>query len=61
MPSPPAPHLNESKKLCEQARVLQEAVRITVAKAKETVARSHRVVERIKEREKNQTLRQHHS
>ena len=52
MPSPPATHLDESKKLCEQARVLREAVRITVAKSKEAVARSHRMLARIKDREK---------
>ena len=52
MPSPPAPHLNESKKLCEQARVLREAVKITVTKSKEAVARSRRIVARIKDRDK---------
>jgi hypothetical protein len=52
MPLPLAPHLDESKKLCEQARVLREAVRITVAISKEAVARSHRIVARIKERGK---------
>jgi len=52
MPLPFAPHLAESKKLCEQARVLREAVRINVAISKEAVARAHRIVARIKGREK---------
>jgi len=57
LPSPLAPHLHDSQKLCEQARALREAVRITVAKSKEAAARSHRIAALIKQQKKS-TIRE---
>ena len=53
MPLRLAPHLDDSKKLCEQARALREAVRITAARSKQAVARSHRIAALITERKKS--------
>jgi hypothetical protein len=37
-----------SRKLCEESRALRDTARITVAQAKESVARSYRLATRIK-------------
>jgi hypothetical protein len=53
MPPPSAPHLDDSKKLCKEARGIRQALRITVAESKMAVARAHQVVARTKELKKS--------